>query len=111
MPHNDLEAVTSAGGASSIARADKDRDLVFDPQSKSLEIEKSKAEKRFLRKLDMILLTYGCISQVIKYLDQVSAPSDRGRCVLNVEGQRAATRGGPRYISLFPSVLDMLAID
>lgn len=44
MPHNDLEAVTSAGGASSIAQADKDRDLVFDPQSKSLEIEKSKAE-------------------------------------------------------------------
>ena len=40
----------------------------MDPQSKRLEIKKSADERRFLRKLDLFLLTYGCLSQVIKYL-------------------------------------------
>lgn len=42
--------------------------LALDPQSKTLEVEKSPEEKRFLLKLDLFLLTYGCLSQVIKYL-------------------------------------------
>ncbi|EME79424.1 uncharacterized protein MYCFIDRAFT_87346 [Pseudocercospora fijiensis CIRAD86] len=32
--------------------------------------ERSKEEKAFVRRLDIFLMTFGCISQVIKYLDQ-----------------------------------------
>lgn len=44
----------------------------LDPQGKGLEVKKSAAERRFLLKLDIFLLTYGCLSQVIKYLDQTN---------------------------------------
>lgn len=44
----------------------------LDPQGKDLEVKKSAAERRFLLKLDIFLLTYGCLSQVIKYLDQTN---------------------------------------
>ncbi|GMK56362.1 hypothetical protein CspeluHIS016_0302020 [Cutaneotrichosporon spelunceum] len=43
----------------------------LDPQEARI-VEKSGEEKRFLLKLDIFLLTYGCISQVIKYLDQTN---------------------------------------
>lgn len=42
----------------------------LDPQANDGHV-KSPEERRFLRKLDLCLLTFGCISQVIKYLDQV----------------------------------------
>lgn len=44
----------------------------LDPQGKGLEVRKSAAERKFLLKLDIFLLTYGCLSQVIKYLDQTN---------------------------------------
>jgi hypothetical protein len=40
----------------------------MDPQSRLLEIKKSPEERRFIMKLDLMLLSYGCLSQVIKYL-------------------------------------------
>ncbi len=43
----------------------------LDPQEARI-VEKSREEKRFLLKLDIFLLTYGCFSQVIKYLDQTN---------------------------------------
>ncbi|KAL1406257.1 hypothetical protein Q8F55_007952 [Vanrija albida] len=43
----------------------------LDPQAEAA-IQKSKEEKRFLLKLDIFLLTFGCISQIIKYLDQTN---------------------------------------
>lgn len=36
----------------------------LDPQGKSLDVKKSAAEKRFLLKLDICLMTYGCLSCV-----------------------------------------------
>ena len=36
----------------------------LDPQGKSLEVKKSAAERKFLLKLDIFLLTYGCLSYV-----------------------------------------------
>jgi sugar phosphate permease len=33
---------------------------------------RSPAEKAFVRRLDIFLMTFGCISQVIKYLDQTN---------------------------------------
>ncbi|ORX34841.1 major facilitator superfamily domain-containing protein [Kockovaella imperatae] len=42
----------------------------IDPQSGVAVEKKSKAERLFVARLDAILLVYGCISQVIKYLDQ-----------------------------------------
>lgn len=44
-----------------------------DPQTGALIEKKSKEERWFVARLDAILLVYGCISQVIKYLDQQSA--------------------------------------
>lgn len=32
--------------------------------------ERTKEERDFVRRLDIFLMTFGCISQVIKYLDQ-----------------------------------------
>lgn len=46
----------------------------LDPQA-SRVIEKSREEKRFLLKLDIFLLTYGCLSYVISV--RVSLTSDR----------------------------------
>ncbi|WRT70479.1 uncharacterized protein IL334_007477 [Kwoniella shivajii] len=43
----------------------------LDPQA-SIGHVKTKEEKRFLMKLDLFLLTFGCISQVIKYIDQTN---------------------------------------
>ncbi|KAJ9101218.1 hypothetical protein QFC21_003437 [Naganishia friedmannii] len=36
---------------------------------------KSKEERAFVRRLDLFLMTYGCLSQVIKYLDQTNISS------------------------------------
>ncbi|GME35087.1 putative transporter SEO1 [Neofusicoccum parvum] len=41
------------------------------PEHFKLE-HRSAEEKKFVRRLDMWLLTFGCISQVIKYLDQMN---------------------------------------
>lgn len=55
----------------------------LDPQAVP-PITKSPEEKRFLIKLDIFLLTFGCISQVIKYIDQV------GRMDLQEQNERGA---------------------
>lgn len=41
-----------------------------DPQTGAVIEKKSMEERKFVARLDAILLLYGCISQVIKYLDQ-----------------------------------------
>jgi hypothetical protein len=41
-----------------------------DPQTGALIEKKTKEEKWFVARLDAFLLFYGCVSQVIKYLDQ-----------------------------------------
>ncbi|KAK8850330.1 hypothetical protein IAR55_004247 [Kwoniella newhampshirensis] len=47
------------------------RPASLDPQA-VVEHQKTREEKWFLFKLDVFLLTFGCISQVIKYLDQTN---------------------------------------
>jgi hypothetical protein len=42
----------------------------IDAQTGAVIEKKSKEERWFVARLDAVLLLYGCISQVIKYLDQ-----------------------------------------
>jgi hypothetical protein len=43
---------------------------ITDAQTGAVIDKKSKEERWFVARLDGVLLLYGCISQVIKYLDQ-----------------------------------------
>jgi hypothetical protein len=44
-------------------------DETVDPQTGAIvSNHKSKEERAFVRRLDMFLMTFGCLSQIIKYL-------------------------------------------
>ena len=46
-------------------------------------VQRSAEEKAFVRRLDLFLLTFGCISQVIKYLGMYSSRHACPRIVLS----------------------------
>ncbi|KAK3332892.1 MFS general substrate transporter [Cercophora scortea] len=69
-----LETHDGLGGGSWLGRfspkAIKERVAFFQPQEK-----RSPLERDLVRRLDIFLMTFGCISQVIKYLDQTNISS------------------------------------
>ncbi|GHJ89187.1 hypothetical protein NliqN6_5589 [Naganishia liquefaciens] len=58
------------------ARDGASADESIDPQTGAVvSNHKSKEERAFVRRLDMFLMTFGCLSQIIKYLDQTNISS------------------------------------
>jgi hypothetical protein len=49
-------------------------DETVDPQTgATVSNHKSKEERAFVRRLDMFLMTFGCLSQIIKYLGKFAS--------------------------------------
>lgn len=69
LPHtkrqNDTEVTEEAADVAVI-----DPSATVDPQTGAVIHKKSREERLFVARLDVFLLLYACISQVLKYLDQ-----------------------------------------